>query len=425
MPRNMLRSLGLVLALLLLAPLMPASSQKPALDGVQFGYNPGSPLFSARFAIWSDDVDNLNPTVAYNSRHNEYLVVWWNDRGATRDIYAQRVTADGVLKSQWCVINQAGFWNWLPAVAYSPARDEYLVVYTYKANDTDYDLWARRMAWNGAWLSPEFAISTYSGRQWYPSVAYNADDDQYLVVYENYWSDTFRDIAAQRVRASDGALLSWRNLATAAGQVRRLPDAAWLASTNEYLVAFSWLHPAGDNNIHAVMTNADMSYLSPEVELIGHDYDLIDAAVTTSPGEYLVVWEDGPGNPERTVYGRRISGLGVMSDPFAILAQTGQVYLEPDTAYSAVYGYVTVARFKYSDTDTDIYLRYSKPGQNSIAPGYWAIDSLTAYQRAPAIACDRFGSCLVVYEDNYDAASFNITGRLLLAHKAVIPLAAR
>jgi len=50
------------------------------------------------------------------------------------------------------------------------------------------------------------------------------------------------------------------------------------------------------------MTNADMSYLSPEVELIGHDYDLIDAAVTTSPGEYLVVWEDGPGNPERTVY---------------------------------------------------------------------------------------------------------------------------
>ncbi|MFL7792398.1 MAG: hypothetical protein AB8I69_09680, partial [Anaerolineae bacterium] len=50
-----------------------------------------------------DDVNNYNPAVAYNSRHDEYLVVWENDRGATRDIYAQRVAGDGTLKT-WFTI---------------------------------------------------------------------------------------------------------------------------------------------------------------------------------------------------------------------------------------------------------------------------------------------------------------------------------
>ncbi|MBN1977442.1 MAG: hypothetical protein JW918_08570, partial [Anaerolineae bacterium] len=102
--------------------------------------------------IWVDDVDNRKPAVAYNSRHDEYLVVWANDRGATRDIYAQRVTGDGTLKSWFCVVNNANQWNFLPAVAYSPVQDEYLIVYTYQAATTDYDIWARRVKWDGSWM---------------------------------------------------------------------------------------------------------------------------------------------------------------------------------------------------------------------------------------------------------------------------------
>jgi hypothetical protein len=36
-----------------------------------------SPPMSPFLDIWTDGVDNLKPAVAYNSLHDEYLVVWY------------------------------------------------------------------------------------------------------------------------------------------------------------------------------------------------------------------------------------------------------------------------------------------------------------------------------------------------------------
>jgi hypothetical protein len=98
-----------------------------------------SPPLSDFINIWANDsVDNLNPAVAYNSVHDEYLVVWENDRGALRDIYAQRVKGDGTLKSWFSVVSYANKWSYLPDVAYSPVQDEYFIVYTYQYSASDY-----------------------------------------------------------------------------------------------------------------------------------------------------------------------------------------------------------------------------------------------------------------------------------------------
>ncbi len=89
--------------------------------------------------IWLDDVDNHSPAVAYNSHHDEYLVVWYNDRGPTRDVFARRVRADGTLLSSFTITHNANFWNYNPDLAYSPKHDEYLVVWTYDSVLTDSD----------------------------------------------------------------------------------------------------------------------------------------------------------------------------------------------------------------------------------------------------------------------------------------------
>jgi len=80
-----------------------------------------SPILGSFINIWTtDSVDNLAPAVAYNSNHDEYLVVWYNDQGGgTWDIYAQRVDGDGTLLSWFTVATNAGKKNWQPDVAYN------------------------------------------------------------------------------------------------------------------------------------------------------------------------------------------------------------------------------------------------------------------------------------------------------------------
>ncbi|MFQ6000499.1 MAG: hypothetical protein ACE5LG_02390, partial [Anaerolineae bacterium] len=93
-----------------------AQGKDPPVLGGQLA--PAAPLLSPFINIWTGDaIDNLNPAVAYNSLHDEYLVVWENDRGATRDIYARRVGSDGTVKSWFSVVSNANKWNWLPDVA--------------------------------------------------------------------------------------------------------------------------------------------------------------------------------------------------------------------------------------------------------------------------------------------------------------------
>ncbi len=385
-----------------------------------------SPQLSAFINIWLEfGVDNLNPAIAYNSRHDEYLVVWENDRGATRDIYARRVASDGTVKSWFSVVSNANKWNWLPDVAYSPAQDEYLIVYAYNFSATDYDIYARRVNWNGSSMSPEIPIDTDTDKDWYPAVAYNSQNDEYLVVYEKYISGTRRDIEAQRVKASDGSLLSWRNIAGAANQIRRLPDVAYNATRNEYLIAYTYQSPpTADGDIFGKVTSANMGTLSSEIQIVYNTYEQDTVALAAGPDEYLAVWEDGPSPTHRTIYGRRVSGTGTLQPFIPIADHSGQACIEPAVAYGAGYGYLVAWRYASGGTTgDDVYGRYVMPGQDSPAGSEFAIDNDTSSQRAPAVACATTGDCLMAEEDNNSAGGdYEIRGRLVWLYHVYVPI---
>jgi len=374
--------------------------------------------------VWIDDVSNYNPAVAYNSQHGEYLVVWENDRGATRDIYARRVAGDGTLKSSFTIVSNANKWNYLPDVAYNPVRDEYLVVYTYQASTSDYDIWARRVKWDGSWMSAEFSVNLESAKQWYPAVAYNSQNDEYLVVYENYWSDILRDIAAQRIDA-DGTLLSWCNIATAANTVRRLPDVAYNVTRNEYLIAYTYQYSLSDGDIYGKIASANLGTLGSEMHIADTTFDQDAVALAAGPNEYLAVWGDGPSSTHRTVYGRRVTGAGALQSDFAIADHSNQACVEVAAGYGPVYGYLVAWRFIVSSSDWNVYGRYVKAGQNSAWESEFAIDATAYLQRSPALACNLRGDCLVVEEDNWPSADYEIRGRLALARHAYLPLVVR
>ncbi|MBN1535794.1 MAG: hypothetical protein JW908_03600 [Anaerolineales bacterium] len=399
-----------------------------------------APPLSLFINIMVDGVDNYNPAVAYNSVHDEYLVVFENDRGATRDIYAQRVAGDGTLKSWFTIVSNANKWNYLPDVAYNPIQDEYLIVYTYQINTTDYDIWARRVKWNGADLGlpayQEFLINGDSDKQWYPSVAYNSQNDEYLVVYENYWSSTMRDIAAQRVAGASGGgtgggqLLSWRNIATGTNQVRRLPDVAYNATRNEYFITYTYQNSATNGDIYGKITSANMGTLSSEKSICADSFDQNAVSVAAGTDEYLVVWEDGTsGSTDYDIYARRVSGDGSLPGPsggFSIDSTGTDTRAEPNVAYGYVNEYLVTWRYvSGGGTGDDVYGRFVKPGQDAPWGNQFYIDTGPYSQRAPAVACGFFDDCLVVEEDNWPGADYEIRGRFVLINRITLPVILR
>jgi hypothetical protein len=139
------------------------------------------------------ECDRYHPAVAYNWTSREYLVVrhnTWPD--GHRDIYARRVTEHGVLKS-WFAVSAGPHDRAQPAVAYNSERNEYLVVWMYNAigDGTTHEIWGRRVAYDGAWMGPEFQIITWPNRtSWSPRVAHNYYDDRHLVVWSAHNATT-------------------------------------------------------------------------------------------------------------------------------------------------------------------------------------------------------------------------------------------
>lgn len=76
--------------------------------------------------------DQKQPAIAYNSLHDEYLVVYQNDwvAGVT-DIAAQRVAGDLTLLSWANVATGPGTWRELPSVVFDEFNSQYLISYSY------------------------------------------------------------------------------------------------------------------------------------------------------------------------------------------------------------------------------------------------------------------------------------------------------
>jgi hypothetical protein len=268
-------------------------------------------------------------------------------------------------------------------------------------------------------------INGDSGKQWYPAVTYNSQRDEYLLVYENYWSSTLRDIDAQRVRASDGLVLgpsSGYNIATAADTIRRLPDVAYNAARDQYLIAYTYQYPT-DGDIWGKIASYNFGYLSSEIHIVDNTVDQDAVSLAAGPDEYLAVWNDGGGT---TIYGRRLSGTGALNPYIPIVNQAGQTHVEPAVAYGNAYGYLFA--WRYADagpTGNDILGWIVRPGQQTLWGDRMILDHTTDSQRSPAVACGKLGDCLVVEEDNWPGGDYEIRGRFVKGYHVGLPLVVR
>ena len=152
--------------------------------------------------------DAFNPTVAYNSINNEYLVAWEGDDNSSGlvndefEIFAQRLNAATGAElggdSRLSDMGPDGDMNFAafnPAVSYNRLNNEYLVVWFGDDNsgalaDEELEIFAQRVnASTGAELGADVRLSDVgsdgnaNSAAVFPAVAHNSDFDEYLVVW--------------------------------------------------------------------------------------------------------------------------------------------------------------------------------------------------------------------------------------------------
>jgi hypothetical protein len=268
----------------------------------------GSPFFVA---------NNLNdtehdPAVAYNTHphHDEFLVVWEN--GISNPVTVDKI--EGIRLAGTTGEGDGGYetiggriditdinnYNRDPDVAYNLNMNEYLVVYTYEpGSGGPYDVYGRRVTWNGSPLTEE-VIDSSANNQFNPTVAaYRLNQDTpYLVVFTDFWNDTAGDVRGYLVD-KDGKPNTLINIATVQGQREFNPAIAHNEAWEGYLV--SWTQgPINDHDVLGMQVRNDGFYW-PAFDISGTSGDLFacnrnDPDIAMGNASALAVWSDPCGS---------------------------------------------------------------------------------------------------------------------------------
>jgi hypothetical protein len=260
------------------------------------------------FSIDPNTNHQRRPAVTYNTTDDEFLVVWDVEQGAGGwlDIWAQRINA-----SDWsfepgpvCIATGDSMHRYQPDVAYNLTRNEYLIAYTRE--DSDGDIFAKRLP---AYLPNPLLVAEIDivwNTNLQGDVALAAGPDEYLVVWQDGPSVSWRTIYARRV-AGDGTTPGPAFLIDEhSNEVCFGPDVAYGRGYG-YLTA--WSYEAASS------TDAYGRYIMPGVNLPAGDAFFIDqdpgtqkdVSLACNPrGDCYYAESDNSGSTEYDLFGRMI-----------------------------------------------------------------------------------------------------------------------
>jgi hypothetical protein len=275
-----------------------------------------------------------------------------------------------------------------------------------------------------------------------PAVAYNSQQQEYLVVF---WNDRpgNDDIRAERVSKS-GQLLGGTWISAGEGYDRRCPDVTYNVQTNQYLVVWQHYYQAvGGYAIHGRLISAagqivgTMDIIIRGLSVTTPDRPAVAYASTSN--KYLVVWEEeyraNPTDVWVNILGQAVNSDGTLSgNRFAISSDPGgQPRRQPDVAYNRhANGFLVVWQQYDGTSDWDIYGQLVN-GDGSILPGFppiqvaWYIQSSITPAVAAIPTAPGAYKYLVVWEADVGAGNWDIYGKLVeengTPHPSAFPIA--
>jgi hypothetical protein len=372
--------------------------------------------------------------VAHNPVHGEYLVAWTNQwPDGKMDIYARRVSESGQVLEWFCVATGLdsggdGKSRLMPSVAYNAAEDQYLVVWMYEVGSDDYEIWGKRIPWNGPGSYAEFRIFDWPNRNfWMPRVAWNSARNEYLVTWnatDTTWPPQPTDVAGHRVSA-EGVVQNpgVPIIITTTDQPHNV-DLLYSADQGGYMVVWTRVSATTSYDVYGAFLDPDGAKITPPGEFpISAEPGTQDfpAVATNEENRYMVAWDDyQSGNWD--IYGQvfRTNGSSFTA-PFT-LANTSDHEAYPDVTTNATSQYLTTWMRETSSGDYIVARLSDSDGTlaapvNIFAAPSWDMDKAS-------VACAVPG-CLIAYSRGLPLAFYHIYGRLYWPQGIYLPLVLR
>jgi uncharacterized repeat protein (TIGR01451 family) len=390
-------------------------------------------LEGENFPISAAPSNQYDPTVAYNSSKDEYLVLWWDDRDYVMsgyNIYGRLIAGNGEAGDSDCPITTAPSNQQHPDITYNSTDGEYLVVWQ-DLRHGDWDIFGRRISDNCTQLDSDFSISRVPGLQKHPAVAYNSIDNQYLAVWwdDRNWQITDEDVYGQIV-SHDGALLNDNFPVSSAEGFQGYPDVACNNADNEYLAVWADNRNSARTgfDIYAQRVSSQGELLDGEgnpgadpavnfaISRAANDQEYPALAYNSDNNQYLVAWQDLRYD-SGDIFAQLVSGEGELLDksgnPGADPAVNFPISAAPDSQErpALVYdhdGYSAIwqdSRY-HSFVEEDIFGQRISSNMALLGSDFPLVTTPIS-QRYPTAAYNGHQSYLVVWQDARNSADTN------------------
>lgn len=397
------------------AEMLGATQAVPAAKAAQ----QVGPKFQIGYETASVPAPSDQRCVAVASDGTDYLVVWSDARNKYMggDIYGSRVSAEGVVIDPCGIpISTADYNQSWPAVAFDGTN--YVVVWE---DDRGYsrDIYGARVNTSGKVLdSLGVTICGAANNQYRPTIAF--DGVNYMVAWQD-WRSGSPDIYGARVSQSLSVLNPSGIAFCAASGDQYFPEIAF--GSGEYLLVWQDFRSGSDWDIYGTRITTSGTVLDPAgiPILTGFSHQFVPD-VASSGNAFMVVWADDRAtgsDVQSDIYGTRVDALGNVLDPAGFAISTAS-YMQhwPAIAYDGT-NYVVVWEDKRDGASLDIYASRVSPSGSVIDPGGVAISSAQDEQYYPAIAFNGTGY-FVVWDDHRAVEEWDTFGTRLTTSAGVL-----
>ncbi|HBY93507.1 MAG TPA: hypothetical protein DEP84_05980 [Chloroflexi bacterium] len=299
------------------------------------------------FPISAGTSSEASPAAVYSSQSQEYMVAWYNDLPGNDDIHVERVSRDGKLLKHTCVACGPGAERRYPDIAYNSKNNEYLVVWVEEDPSTGLTyVKGQRLAVDGTPKgSPINVFAAGAGYEIpaHPAVAYAYTSNKYLVVWQLpviQPGGAVEGILGRIVNA-DGSMPDpyFYISVGSVGAPGQQPDVAYNRHANGFLVVWQQLIGGTTWSIYGQLLTGDGG-IPPGFVPIQIAYYGVNctapavAAIPTTPVayKYLVVWEYEYAPNDRDIYGKVVEENGTPYLSSTPISTTGDDESEPAVA---------------------------------------------------------------------------------------------
>jgi len=368
----------------------------------------GTPLWTANGVVVCNAANTQTNLRIASDGAGGAIVIWSDRRGSSWDVYAQRIdpTGTAVWTANGVPICTAVNNQFYPQLSPDGAGGA-IITWTDYRNGSNTAIYAQRVNAAGVvqWAVDGAPVSTLATLAYMPAIVTDGAGGAIITWNDTRNGSTNSDIFAQRMNAAGVPLWTANgvNVCTVASD-QLYP---WMVADGSNGAVIAWLDERGADDIYAQRINSGGAIQWPAAGVpirTGFGFQTDDSTPGMIPdgsGGIIIAWSDWRTGINNDVYAQRVNGLGAVQwtlNGVGVCTALND-QLSPVIAPDASGGAI-ISWWDARIVDSNIYAqRLSAAGAPQWTPNGVALCSAPGNQSYPAMLADGSGGAVVAWED--------------------------